>query len=155
MYIYICMCVCVCVCECMSLYMYVCVCTWTTESPVYLSLLVFVSRLYNIIHILVPWPGCVKKLGSDHDAEKLSSDHGVEKLGCDSDVEKLGSDNGVVKLGFRPLRHTVKFFGCLPREIFITPRGMPNIGSGVSIVWYERLLRIVSFSLCRWTEVRS
>ena len=72
-----------------------------------------------------------------------SSDHGVEKLGSDHGVEKLGSDHGVEKVEFRPWCGEVRVRPwCWYIEI--GPRDVPNVGGDVSIVWYERLLRIVS-----------
>ena len=69
-------------------------------------------------------------------AIQLSSDHGVEKLRFDHGVEKLGPDHGVEKLR-------------LDHEMYRT------LGVLLASYDYERLLRIVSFSSCRRTEIRS
>ena len=75
------------------------------------------------------------KLGPDNDGEKFSSDHDVEKLGSDHDGEKLGSDNYVEIWGSTNWDWT---------------RGCAGRYGVVNIVWYERLLRIVS--LLEWKK---
>ena len=41
----------------------------------------------------------------------------VVDLGHVDGQQKLSSENGVEKFGFRPLRHTVKFFGSRPAKM--------------------------------------
>ena len=128
-------------------------------------------------------PG-VEKLCSDHGVEKLESDPGVEKLCSDPGVEKLESDPGVEKLRLDHAGRQLSFCHWgreriyLPRSPVVgvstdeaygwifriftgrdelkskTLRDVPNVGSIISILWYERLLRIVSLSSCWRTEVK-
>ena len=98
-------------------------------------------RIWNILKKI--------QLRSEHGVEKLRSDHGVEKLGIwdwTMQADNWGREEfSAIELGFLPLRRRVRSK---------TPRDVPNVGGSVSIVWYERPLRIVSLFSCRKTELR-
>ena len=82
------------------------------------------------------------QLRSDHGVKMLGSDHGMKMLRSDHGVEKLRLDHAGRQLSEDELRSK-------------TPRDVPNVGGDISIVWYERLLKIVSLSSCRRTGARS
>ena len=58
---------------------------------------------------------------------------------------------------FSTVAVAIKFFQVLTSEDELrskAPQDVPNVGGVVSIVWYERLLRIVSLSSCQRTEFK-
>ena len=77
---------------------------------------------------------------------------------ADNWVSAIGAENGVLCHRIEFSTFAVNFFRLPISEDELrskTPRDVPNVGGRVSIVWYERLLRIVPLSSCRRTEVRN